>query len=89
MPEPDPQAGGLLRLAHVSKRFGGVQALDDIAFDVRPGEVLCLAGENGCGKFTLIKVISGVHRPEPGAVIEWQGRARKPRPPRPFWNCAG
>ena len=74
MPEPDPQGASLLRLAHVSKRFGGVQALDDIAFDVRPGEVLCFAGENGCGKSTLIKVISGVHRPEPGAVMEWEGR---------------
>ncbi|WP_432256436.1 sugar ABC transporter ATP-binding protein [Limimaricola sp. AA108-03] len=63
----------LLRLEHVSKRFGGVQALDDISFNVRPGEVLCLAGENGCGKSTLIKTVSGVHRPEPGAVMEWDG----------------
>ncbi len=65
----------LLRMEHVSKRFGGVQALDDISFSVRPGEVLCLAGENGCGKSTLIKTVSGVHRPEPGAVIEWRGAA--------------
>ena len=63
----------LLRLEHVSKRFGGVQALDDISFNVRPGEVLCLAGENGCGKSTLIKTVSGVHKPEPGAVMEWDG----------------
>ncbi|MBZ9559662.1 MULTISPECIES: sugar ABC transporter ATP-binding protein [unclassified Modicisalibacter] len=64
----------LLRLEHVSKRFGGVQALDDIAFNVRPGEVLCLAGENGCGKSTLIKTVSGVHAPEPGAVMQWDGQ---------------
>lgn len=63
----------LLRLEHVSKRFGGVQALDDITFNIHPGEVLCLAGENGCGKSTLIKTISGVHRPEPGAIMEWDG----------------
>lgn len=64
----------LLRLEHVSKRFGGVQALDDITFNIHPGEVLCLAGENGCGKSTLIKTISGVHRPEPGAIMEWDGQ---------------
>lgn len=64
----------LLRLEHVSKRFGGVQALDDISFNIHPGEVLCLAGENGCGKSTLIKIISGVHKPESGAVMEWDGQ---------------
>ncbi|PZX13773.1 simple sugar transport system ATP-binding protein [Palleronia aestuarii] len=63
----------LLKLEHVSKRFGGVQALDDVAFEVHPGEVLCLAGENGSGKSTLIKTISGVHQPDPGAVMEWRG----------------
>ena len=73
-PEPGPPGGEyLLRLEHVSKRFGGVQALDDIYFSVLPGEVLCLAGENGCGKSTLIKTVSGVHAPEPGAVMEWRG----------------
>ena len=64
----------LLNLRHISKRFGGVQALDDVSFDVRPGEVLCLAGENGCGKSTLIKVISGVHAPQPGAEMQFDGR---------------
>ncbi|MFV0360340.1 sugar ABC transporter ATP-binding protein [Tropicimonas sp.] len=64
----------LLRLRHVSKRFGGVQALDDIHFEVREGEVLCLAGENGCGKSTLIKVVNGVYIPDPGAEIEFGGQ---------------
>lgn len=64
----------LLRLEHVSKRFGGVQALDDIHFEVRQGEVLCLAGENGCGKSTLIKVVNGVYTPDPGAKVEFDGR---------------
>jgi simple sugar transport system ATP-binding protein len=63
----------LLRLEAVSKRFGGVQALKDIPFEVREGEVLCLAGENGCGKSTLIKIVNGVYIPEPGAVIEFAG----------------
>ncbi len=65
----------LLLLDHVSKQFGGVKALDDVRFDVRRGEVLCLAGENGCGKSTLIKIISGVHQPEPGATMLFDGRS--------------
>lgn len=65
----------LLRLEHVTKRFGGVTALEDVAFDVRAGEVLCLAGENGSGKSTLIKIVSGVHAPDPGAVMTFAGAA--------------
>lgn len=68
------EPGKLLELENVSKRFGGVQALDAVRFDVAPGEILCLAGENGCGKSTLIKIISGVHAPEPGAVMRFDGR---------------
>lgn len=52
----------------IVKRFGGVLALDGVSMTVRPGEVLCLAGENGCGKSTLIKVISGVHQPDAGTI---------------------
>ncbi len=75
-PPSAPQAGiSLLRLEHVSKRFGGVQALEDIRFDVMRGEVLCLAGENGCGKSTLIKIVSGVHQPERGATMIFDGRS--------------
>ena len=59
-----------IRLSHVSKVFGGVRALDDVDFEVRVGEVHCLAGENGCGKSTLIKIVTGVYAPEPGAGIE-------------------
>ena len=73
------RAGGaaarpIVRLEHVAKRFGGVQALIDVDFEVLEGEVHCLAGENGCGKSTLIKIISGVHAPEPGAVMELLGQ---------------
>lgn len=76
--DPRPE---LLALEHVSKRFGGVQALDDVRFDVRRGEVLCLAGENGCGKSTLIKIVSGVHAPEPGARLRFDGRELGPMDP--------
>ena len=62
-----------LRLHKVSKAFGGVQALNAVDFEVRAGEVHCLAGENGCGKSTLIKVVTGVHRPENAELIELFG----------------
>ncbi len=63
----------LLHLENVSKTFGGVKALQQVRFDVMPGEVLCLAGENGCGKSTLIKIVSGVYQPEPGAAMRFGG----------------
>ena len=59
-----------IRLRRISKHFGGVAALDNISFEVEQGEVQCLAGENGCGKSTLIKIVTGVYSAEPGAEIE-------------------
>ncbi len=58
----------VLAARDVSKRFGGVQALDGVSVEVRAGKVHCIAGENGCGKSTLIKVISGVEQPDTGSV---------------------
>jgi simple sugar transport system ATP-binding protein len=71
----DTDRGPLLKLENISKIFGGVKALQAVKFDVMPGEVLCLAGENGCGKSTLIKVISGVYQPEPDAVMLLDGQS--------------
>jgi simple sugar transport system ATP-binding protein len=71
----DDATGLAIRLSHVSKIFVGVRALEDVSFEVGRGEVHCLAGENGSGKSTLIKIITGVFTPEPGAVMEYFGKA--------------
>ncbi len=59
----------LLELRAISKTFPGVRALDNVSFDVNPGEVHALLGENGAGKSTLIKIISGVYRPDGGEML--------------------
>jgi simple sugar transport system ATP-binding protein len=75
MTDPSSDTAALaIRIAHVSKVFGGIHALQDVAFEVAAGEVHCLAGENGCGKSTLIKIITGVYTPEPGAEIALFGK---------------
>lgn len=58
-----------LEIRGVSKAFQAVQALDNVDLKLKPGEVKCLAGENGCGKSTLIKIISGVYTPDCGEII--------------------
>jgi len=59
----------VLEVKSVYKRFGGVQALDDVSIHLNEGEVLALAGDNGAGKSTLIKVVSGVYHPDDGDII--------------------
>jgi simple sugar transport system ATP-binding protein len=74
-PEPFIPPSEAIRFEHVSVRFGGVRALDDVSFSVGRGEVHCLAGENGSGKSTLIKVVAGVYRAAPGARSEYFGKS--------------
>ncbi|MCF2870840.1 sugar ABC transporter ATP-binding protein [Octadecabacter sp. G9-8] len=59
----------------MTQKFGAFVALEDVSFDLKVGEVHCLAGENGSGKSTLIKVINGVNTPEPGAQISFYDSA--------------
>jgi D-xylose transport system ATP-binding protein len=59
----------VLSMTGVSKRFGAVQALKDIDFDVAAGEVVALVGDNGAGKSTLVKTIAGVYSPDGGTVV--------------------
>ena len=58
----------IVRMANVSKTFGGTRALRDVDFELRAGEVHALVGQNGSGKSTLIKVLAGFHEPDAGAV---------------------
>ena len=58
----------ILEVMEISKRFGGVHALEKVSLDLYAGEVLALAGDNGAGKSTLIKSISGVHKPDEGTI---------------------
>jgi len=51
----------ILEMAHITKEFPGVKALDDVTFKVKKGEIHFIVGENGAGKSTLMKVLSGVH----------------------------
>jgi ABC-type sugar transport system ATPase subunit len=67
MTEPDT-AQELIRVEHVSKRFGAVRALRDINLRVHAGEVLGLIGDNGAGKSTLIKILTGFHQPDSGQL---------------------
>jgi ABC-type branched-subunit amino acid transport system ATPase component len=52
----------------VTKRFGGVVAVDEVSFEVEPGGTLGLIGPNGAGKSTVLRLIAGVHRPDSGEI---------------------
>jgi branched-chain amino acid transport system ATP-binding protein len=59
----------LLDLDHVSRRFGGLQAVRDLSFTIREGEILGLIGPNGAGKSTLFNLINGVFPPNAGRIV--------------------
>ncbi|MET0939109.1 MAG: ATP-binding cassette domain-containing protein [Gaiellaceae bacterium] len=59
----------LLELRGISKAFGSVQALSDVDFEIRNGEVMALVGDNGAGKSTLIKCVAGIHGYDSGEIL--------------------
>ncbi|MDR0584643.1 MAG: sugar ABC transporter ATP-binding protein [Treponema sp.] len=61
-------SGSILRVENVKKSFGGVEALKGVSLEVGEGEIHCLAGENGCGKSTLIKIVSGFYEADTGTI---------------------
>jgi branched-chain amino acid transport system ATP-binding protein len=59
----------LLKLENVTKRFGGLVAVDNVSLEIQPGELIGIVGPNGSGKTTLFNVINGVYFPEAGRVL--------------------
>ena len=68
-----PEDGLLLRVTGLGKRFGGLQAVDNLDFEVRRGQVVGLIGPNGAGKSTIFSLIGGSEKPSAGK-IEFEGR---------------
>jgi ABC-type sugar transport system ATPase subunit len=66
-------ADAVLQLKGLTKRFGGLTAVDHVDLEVHPGEVVGLLGDNGAGKSTLIKMVSGVYHPDDGQIL-FEGR---------------
>ena len=70
----------ILRVENISKSFAGVRALKNVSFNLKAGEILCLVGENGSGKSTMIKIISGVYTPDEGDIYLNQHSYKKITP---------
>jgi rhamnose transport system ATP-binding protein len=91
MPEsrnkPPPQGGGpVLSLCRVSKSFPGVRALHNVSLDLHAGQVTALVGENGAGKSTIVKILTGIYSPDEGEVVAG-GTSRKFYSPRDSWGA--
>ncbi len=75
------QGAPLAELRNISKRFGGVVALDQVNLAIHAGEIIGLVGDNGAGKSTLIKVLSGAYSPDQGEIL-FEGNPVNIRNPR-------
>ncbi|WP_435310998.1 ATP-binding cassette domain-containing protein [Primorskyibacter sedentarius] len=67
--DPKDQDQPIIEMKNIEKHFGRVIALAGVSFDVKPGECHCLLGDNGAGKSTFIKTMSGVHKPTAGEIF--------------------
>jgi branched-chain amino acid transport system ATP-binding protein len=70
----------LLSVRNVTRRFGGIVAIDDVSLDVEPGEIVGLIGPNGAGKTTLFNVVTRLYKPDAGA-LELDGKSLLRTPP--------
>ncbi|WP_299935073.1 ATP-binding cassette domain-containing protein [uncultured Pelagimonas sp.] len=77
----NPEKAPIIQMKNIEKHFGSVIALAGVSVDVFPGECHCLLGDNGAGKSTFIKTMSGVHKPTAGQ-IEFEGRPMHFNDPR-------
>jgi branched-chain amino acid transport system ATP-binding protein len=66
---PPPASRALLRVEDLEVRYGAIQALRGVGFEVHPGEIVTLIGSNGAGKSTLLRAVSGLVRPSAGRVL--------------------
>jgi len=78
---PQDRSAPLLALDGVSKRFGPVQALNSVDLEIPPGKVTALIGDNGAGKSSLIKTVSGLWSPDDGEIL-WEGKPVHPHGPK-------
>ena len=69
MSDATGSARPLLRFDRVSKGFGTTNAVQNVSFDISPGEVVGLVGDNGAGKSTIVKLITGYHSPSTGKIF--------------------
>ena len=69
-----PNGKPLIHCVGITKYFGGVQALNKVSLDLHPGEIVALVGDNGAGKSTFVKILSGIHPPDEGEI--WIGETR-------------
>ncbi|PYU66866.1 MAG: ABC transporter ATP-binding protein, partial [Acidobacteria bacterium] len=58
----------MVRACGISKYFGGVRALDNVSLNLFPAEIVGIVGDNGAGKSTFVKVLSGIHQPDQGTL---------------------
>ena len=78
----DAPQGDFLVLSQISKRYGGVRALENVDFRCGRGRIHAVLGENGAGKSTLIKIVAGVVQPDAGSITLDGRRGSSAVPPR-------